>query len=88
MEIVAALKSLLPERDLNPQFLEIVSGGTAKAFSTDQNADWSRHTRPILEAFFHARYFLEMAVRYQGLPEPPRLLPSGWAALLCLYGLR
>ena len=45
-------------------------------------------TRPIVEAFFHARYFVEMAVRYARLDEPPSLLPSGYAALLCLYGLR
>lgn len=87
-EIVAALRSLLPSRDLNPLFLEVVAQGTGRVFSFDQNADWPRHTRPILEAFFHARYFLEMAVRYGELPEPPKLLPSGWAALLCLYGLR
>ena len=41
------------------------------------------------EAFFHARYFLEMACRYaDDLEEPPSLLPSGWAGLLYLYGLR
>jgi len=46
-------------------------------------------TRPILEAFFHARDFLEMAVRYgRRLDAPPRVLPSGWAALLELHGLR
>lgn len=87
-ETVAALRNLLPQRNLNPLFLEIVAQGTGRVFSIDQNADWPRHTRPILEAFFHARYFLEMAVRYEALPEPPRPLPSGWAALLCLYGLR
>lgn len=87
-EIVAALRILLPQCDLNPWFLEIVAQGTGKVFSIDQNTEWPRHTRPILEAFFHARYFLEMAVRYEALPEPPNLLPSGWAALLCLYGLR
>ena len=43
----------------------------------------------IVEAFLHARYFLEMAVRYgQELKHPPALLPSGWAALLCLFELR
>jgi hypothetical protein len=44
--------------------------------------------RPILEAFFHARYFLEMAVRYADLSAPPQTLPSGYAALLSLFGLR
>lgn len=87
-EMVAALRGLLPGRDLNPMFIEVIDQGTGKEFSIDQNADWPRHTRPILEAFFHARFFLEMAVRYSVLPEAPKVLPSGWAALLCLYKLR
>jgi hypothetical protein len=29
-----------------------------------------------------------MAIRYSDLTEPPRPLPSGYAALLYLYGLR
>jgi hypothetical protein len=88
-EIVSALRSLLPQRDLNPMFLEIIRQGTGKVFSLDQNAEWPGHTRPILEAFFHARFFLEMAVRYSELPKAPTPLPSGWAAaLLCLFGLR
>jgi hypothetical protein len=29
-----------------------------------------------------------MAVKYGALAEPPQPKPSGWAALLCLYGLR
>jgi hypothetical protein len=42
-----------------------------------------------LEAFFHARYVLEMAVKYgDDLDEPTNLLPSGWAGLLYLYNLR
>jgi hypothetical protein len=46
-------------------------------------------TRPIVEAFFHARYFLEMVCGYgRQLTEPPSPLPSGWAAVLYLYGLR
>lgn len=41
------------------------------------------------EAFFHARFFLKMAVKYgEELDEAPSTLPSGWAALLYLYNLR
>jgi hypothetical protein len=87
-EIVSELRSLLPGRELDPWFEEIVAQGTGKVFSAEMNVDWPRHTRPIVEAFFHARYFLEMTVRYAGLPEAPTLLPSGWAALLCLYRIR
>jgi hypothetical protein len=43
----------------------------------------------MLEAFWHARFFVEMAVKYgRELEEPPSTLPSGWAALLYLYDLR
>jgi len=53
------------------------------------NQRWGAATRPILEAFFHARYFLEMVCRYgRELNEPTDSLPSGWAAVLYLYGLR
>ena len=85
---MAALAGLLPELSLNPWFVEIVAAGTGSTFSTEHNSDWTRVTRPILEAFFHARYFLEMAVRYASLEAPPAPLPSGYAALLELYGLR
>ena len=87
-EIVAALQGLLPDCALNPWFLQIVGEGTGHRFDMSCNKDWLRHTRPILEAFFHARFMLEMAVRHAELEEPPQTLPSGWAALLYLYGLR
>jgi hypothetical protein len=86
--IVKLLRELCPERELNSWFLEIVSLGTGKEFRLEDNKDWTNVTCPILEAFFHARFFLEMAMRYQSLEKPPQLLPSGYAALLYLYGLR
>jgi hypothetical protein len=76
------------ERPLHPWFLEIVRAGTGREFVPEDNARWTEATRPIVEAFFHARYFVEMAVRYARLEEPPQFLPSGYAALLCLFGLR
>ena len=87
-EIVAALSDLAPGRPLNEWFVEIVKLGTGRQFTLEDNSRWTSVTRPILEAFFHARFFLEMAVRYAGLESPPRPLPSGYAALLYLYGLR
>lgn len=86
--IVRLLASLAPDRALHPWFLQIIAEGTGKQFTPKDNAEWLRVTRPILEAFFHARFFLEMAVRYAHLAEPPRPLPSGYAALLYLYELR
>jgi hypothetical protein len=87
--IVAALQSLAPDRKLNESFMAIVRDGTGKTFELEHNRRWLEVTRPIVEAFFHARYFLEMAVRYGNrLDHPPQQLPSGWAALLYLYNLR
>jgi hypothetical protein len=89
LEIVAALQGLSPDRKLNDWFMQIVADGTSKEFEDEHNERWLAVTRPIVEAFLHARYFLEMAVRYgKELEAPPMALPSGWAAFLYLYGLR
>jgi hypothetical protein len=86
--IVRRLSSLPSDRPLHPWFLQIVRQGTGNAFTTADNNRWTLVTRPIVEAFFHARFFLEMAVRHAALEVPPRPLPSGYAALLYLYQLR
>lgn len=86
--IVERLKALAPDLPLNPWLVQIVEAGTGKTFEMEANQRWTEETRPILEAFFHARFFLEMAVRYANLEEKPSLLPSGYAALLYLFGLR
>ena len=82
------LRELLPERELNESFMAIIREGTGKEFEVAHNRAWLKHTRPILEAFTHARYMIEMAVRYLELSEPPQPMPSGWAGLLYLYDLR
>jgi len=87
--IVAMLRELLPDAEMNPDFLAIIAEGTGRTFSEEVNATWAATTRPLLEAFFHARFMLEMVVQYgRTLDAPPRTLPSGWAAVLYLYGLR
>jgi hypothetical protein len=86
--IVSELAALLPDQPLHPLFVEIVSRGTEQRFGSADGGCWREATEPLLEAFFHARYFLEMAVRYAKLTEPPAPLPSGYAALLNLFGLR
>jgi len=87
-EIVAALQSLLPDQRLNEWFLEITAEGTGRDFTPDDNNRWLQTTRPIVEAFFHTRFFLEMACRYCEPPRKDQPLPSGWAALLYLYNIR
>jgi hypothetical protein len=86
--IVELLQRLAPDRPLNGWFTAIVSEGTGLTFVDAHNRTWTETTRPILEAFFHARFFLDMALRYSTLEQPPTALPSGYAALLYLYGLR
>jgi len=89
VRIVDLLRELGTGGTLHPLFEQIVAEGTGREFSPDSNARWSEETRPILEAFFHARFMLEMMCRYgRELDEAPTLLPSGWAAVLELYGLR
>lgn len=88
-EIIKSLQELAPDRSLNEWFLHIVKEGTGKKFIKKHNKNWLPVTRPIAEAFFHARYFLEMAVKHgRELKYPPRFMPSGWAELLYLYNLR
>ena len=88
-QIMTALRALLPDRLLDAWFMTIVEEGTGRTFERSHNKDWPVHTRPMLEAYWHARYMLGMVVRYgEQLETPLQELPSGWAAVLCLYGLR
>lgn len=90
-KIADALQLIAPEgTKFCAYFAELLQeGASGKQFEMDHNLEWTRHTRPIVEAFFHARYFLEMAVKYGSrLEKAPDFMPSGWAALLCLYGIR
>jgi len=87
--IVDALHALLPEAALDEPFTTIIGEGTGKQFSYEMNARWDAVARPLLEAFFHANYFLKMTIKYgHELNEPPEMIPSGWAAVLCLFNLR
>lgn len=65
LEAVELLQSLLPERPLNAWFMQIVKEGTEKKFDLSHNDDWPQHTRPILEALFHAHYFVRIACKYR-----------------------
>ena len=101
LEIVSALQSIVPEQKLTGYFMTIIHEGTGKSFNKYSNRRWVKETRPIVEAFFHARYFLEMAVKYgkeldlventnpESIKEKFSVpgLPSGMAALLSLYDM-
>ena len=89
LEIVNALAALMPDRPLNKWFMEIIQQGTGKTFVEAHNHAWPESTRGILEAFFHARFMLEMACKYgKELEKPSNLIQSGWGAVLYLFYLR
>ncbi len=63
--IVETLKSIAPEgQTLCMEFQEIiVSGASGKQFEPGHNENWTEHTRVFVEAFFHAKFFSEMAIK-------------------------
>lgn len=88
--IVCLLEEIDPklEPEFCPFFAEIIKEGTAIMFNLHHNTKW-HEARHIVEAFFHAKYFLDMAVKYgEQYEEAPRVLDYGWAALLELYMIR
>ncbi|MCH9011077.1 MAG: hypothetical protein IIC21_10665, partial [Chloroflexi bacterium] len=75
----AAGLEIVEERFL---FEDIIKAGTGIKFHHDHNHDWTKHTRPIIEAFFHAHHVLTMMVKYgEELDDAPQMLPSGWATV-------
>lgn len=74
---------------LDPLFLQIIHEGTGISFDFTHNQNWARHTRPIIEAYFHAREMATLMVKYGSqLDYAPNFLPSGWGAILYLYRIR
>ena len=91
-EIARRLAAIAPGgRPFCAAFQELLDAGAGEVrFEATHNETWTKHTRVFVEAFLHAKFFLEMTAKYgRTFTAPPTAgLPSGWAALLCLYGLR
>jgi hypothetical protein len=93
-KIYAALENISPHEPKeipNEWFNNIMMQGAAgKVFKLEHNKEWEKTCRPFLEAFFHAKYFLEMAVKYgkRYKNAPKGRISSGWAALLEIYNIR
>lgn len=84
-------RDIAPEgSEINSWYGLIAKGGIGKAFDEQTtNENWLSEVPQILLAFWNAKYFLEqMTVAADELNEAPMTLPSGWAAVLYLYGLR
>lgn len=81
--------------DLDPWWLQIVSEALVGPFELSHNKVWLEKTRPQMEAYFHTKHLLELIVKYGEQKEKvstethsPRIISSGWANVLCLFGLR
>jgi hypothetical protein len=75
--------------DLALLFEIIVREGTNRPMNLVHSKVWIQDAAPVLASFFHARYFVSQHVKYaKELSTSPDILPSGWAAVLCLYNLR
>lgn len=91
LEIVELLKKFDPKDvpALNEDFMTIINDGTGKKWKMEDNKNWAKVCRPMVEAFFHAKYMLDMVLKYGAkLEEATNSLPSGWAAVLYLYNIR
>jgi hypothetical protein len=75
---------------LNEWYCRIADEATGKSFDWEKtNQKWIHEMRPILEAFWHSKYFLKQTLDSgTKLQKSPQILPSGWAAVLFLYNLR
>lgn len=88
-QMVQLFEFLMPNVPMNKFFLQIIADGTGKKFDLTHNKEWLKHTRPIVEAFLHAKYMLEMMIKYgKEFEVAPHSLPSGWASVLYLYNTR
>jgi hypothetical protein len=89
-EIIVMLREIAPVgKTFCSYFQEIINAGASGTeFERSHNDNWTLHTRPIVEAFFHAKYFLEMAVKCgKEVSEPPSPMPYGYAALITLFDI-
>lgn len=91
--IYGALENLSPHQEnkiRDQAYLKIIAeGASGRNWKLEDNQNWDAVCRPMLEAFFHSKYFLRMAIKYgKQYDSAPPMLHSGWAALLELYEIR
>jgi hypothetical protein len=73
----------------NFEYARIVEAGTAHHFSATTDENWEVETKPILEAFWHTKYFINMMVKYgRELETVEMMVQPGMAAVLYLFELR
>jgi hypothetical protein len=77
-------------RPLNTWYRSIIDKGLANEFNVETtNQNWLQEVQPLLEAFWHSKYFTEqMLSSATTLETAPQTLPYDWAAVLYLFDLR
>jgi hypothetical protein len=71
------------------EYARIVAAGTTHQMSAPTNQNWEAETKPILEAFWHTKYFINMMVKYAKELETVEMpMQPGMAAVLYLFELR
>lgn len=87
---VQFLEKLAPESSsLNDWYRGIIDLGLDKDFNDSTNDNWLNETQPLLEAFWHTKFFVkQMKSSVERLETAPETLPYDWAAVLYLYDLR
>lgn len=90
VKITKALKALAPEDiTFNEDYERIYKEGTKKSFNQEHNYDWHKFTKPLLEAYFHAKYFLTCCIKCgKEMEHDEHCMPSHWASTLYFYNLR
>ena len=99
-EIVEALRSCAPPAEdyvspggvvsqrcvMNKMFMEIVEDAINRKFTYAVNNNWLGETRQVIEAFLHAKFFLELVIKFSDmLLEGRRGGEPGYVAVLNLY---
>lgn len=79
----------IERKDLHPWFVEICEEGLGRSFTQEANSNWLNETRPVMEAFFHAKHLLDMMIVY-GLDKDAKEREGfgGWFSVLYLYQIR
>lgn len=98
-KIMATLISVLPGQQLSSRIKNIIKDGTGidcvlvldgpplRSFGDGFKAAFDK-ARPVAEAYLHARFLLNQAVKYGSTPQSPELpYVGGWQALKTIYSL-
>ena len=87
---VQFLEKLAPESsNLNVWYQGIIDLGLAKDFTDSTNDNWLSETQPLVEAFWHTKFFVtQMKSSAVSLEPLQKFCLTFGAAVLYLYGLR